>query len=126
MEILAPAGSFEALAAAVNYGADAVYVGGNRFSARKNAQNFTDEALVEAVDFCHVRGTRLYLCCNTLLKESELEDAMTFIRYDYQIGVDAVIVQDLGLLRRLRQELPDLPVHSSTQMTIVNSDGIKT
>ncbi len=126
MEILAPAGSFEALAAAVHYGADAVYVGGNRFSARKNAQNFTDEALVEAVDFCHVRGTRLYLCCNTLLKESELEDAMTFIRYAYTIGVDAVIVQDLGLLRRLRQELPNLPVHSSTQMTIVNSDGIKT
>ncbi len=126
MEILSPAGSLEALTAAVHYGADAVYVGGSRFSARKNAQNFTDKELAEAVDFCHVRGVRLYLCCNTLLKDTELDEAMDFIRYAYQIGVDALIIQDLGLLARVRRALPDMPVHGSTQMTIVNSAGINT
>lgn len=124
MEILSPAGSFAALEAAVHYGADAVYVGGARFSARKNAQNFTDEELMKAVDFCHVRGVKVYLCCNTLMKESELDDAMAFIRYAYEIGVDALIVQDLGLLSRIRQELPEMPVHGSTQMTVTNSDGV--
>lgn len=126
MEILAPAGSFEALQAAVHYGADAVYVGGSRYSARKSAQNFTDEELADAVRFCHVRGVRLYLCCNTLLKESELSAAMAFIRYAYTIGVDALIIQDLGLIRRVRQELPEMPVHASTQMTVVNSAGVET
>ncbi|MBR5235982.1 MAG: U32 family peptidase [Clostridia bacterium] len=125
MEILSPAGSMEALRAAVNHGADAVYVGGSRFSARKNAQNFSDEELREAVDFCHVRGVRLYLCCNTLLKETELSDAMDFIRCAYQIGVDALIVQDFGLAARIRRELPEMPIHASTQMTVVNSEGIR-
>ncbi len=124
MEILSPAGSFEALMAAVNYGADAVYVGGDRYSARKSAQNFTNEELMQAVDYCHLRSSRLYLCCNTLMKESELEGAMEFIRYAYQIGVDALIMQDLGLVHRVRQELPELPIHASTQMTVLNSDGI--
>ncbi|MBQ4518247.1 MAG: U32 family peptidase [Clostridia bacterium] len=124
MEILAPAGSFEALRAAVENGADAVYVGGNRYSARKSAQNFTDEELATAVDYCHLRNSRLYLCCNTLLKETELDEAMAFIRYAYAIGVDALIMQDWGLVRRVRQELPEFPVHASTQMTVTNSDGI--
>ncbi|MBQ2696302.1 MAG: U32 family peptidase [Clostridia bacterium] len=124
MEILSPAGSFEALRAAVNHGADAVYVGGARFSARKNAQNFTDEELLEALDFCHVRGVKVYVCCNTLMKESELSDAMAFIRYLYTIGVDALIIQDLGLLTRVRRELPEMPVHASTQMTVANSQGV--
>lgn len=124
MEILAPAGHFESLRAAVDYGADAVYVGGNHYSARKGAQNFTDEELAAAVDFCHLRGSRLYLCCNTLLKETELNDAMAFIRYAYAIGVDALIIQDWGLVHRVRQELPEFPIHASTQMTIASSDGI--
>lgn len=124
MEILSPAGSFEALCAAVNYGADAVYVGGARFSARKNAQNFSDEELSAAVDFCHTRGAKVYVCCNTLMKETELSDAMAFIRYLYAIGVDALIIQDLGLLSRVRQELPEMPVHASTQMTVTNSQGV--
>ena len=124
MEILSPAGSFEALTAAVNYGADAMYVGGTRFSARRSAQNFSDEELSQAVDFCHVRGARVYVCCNTLLKETEISDAMLFIRYLYEIGVDALIIQDLGLLCRVRQELPDMPVHASTQMTVTNADGV--
>ena len=124
MEILSPAGSVEALKAAVNHGADAVYVGGSRFSARKNAQNFNDDELLEALDFCHVRGTKLYVCCNTLLKETELSEAMAFIRYLYTIGVDALIIQDLGLLSRVRRELPEMPVHASTQMTVVNSRGV--
>ena len=124
MEILSPAGSFEALRAAVNHGADAVYVGGARFSARKNAQKFTEEELLEALDFCHVRGVKVYVCCNTLMKESELSDAMAFIRYLYTIGVDALIIQDLGLLTRVRRELPEMPVHASTQMTVANSQGV--
>lgn len=124
MEILSPAGSFEALSAAVNYGADAVYIGGARFSARKNAQNFSDEELLHAVDFCHTRGVKIYVCCNTLMKETELSDAMGFIWYLYAIGVDALIIQDLGLLSRVRQELPDMPVHASTQMTVTNSQGV--
>lgn len=125
MEILAPAGSFEALRVAVDNGADAVYVGGNRYSARKSAQNFTDEELAAAVDFCHLRNSRLYLCCNTLLKETELDEAMAFIRYAYTIGVDALIMQDWGLVHRVRQELPDMPIHASTQMTVASSDGVK-
>lgn len=124
MEILSPAGSFDALCAAVNHGADAVYVGGTRFSARRGAQNFSDEELAFAVDFCHVRGVKLYVCCNTLMKETELSSAMEFIHYLYAIGVDALIVQDLGLLTRVRRELPDMPVHASTQMTVTNSDGV--
>ena len=124
MEILSPAGSYEALCAAVNYGADAVYVGGTRFSARRGAQNFSDDELVQAVDFCHVRGVKVYVCCNTLMKETELAEAMEFIRYLYVIGVDALIIQDLGLLSRVRRELPDMPVHASTQMTLTNTDGV--
>ena len=124
MEILSPAGSFLALQAAVRYGADAVYVGGARFSARKNAQNFSDDELVRAVDYCHLRGVKLYLCCNTLMKENELDDVMDFVRYAYAIGVDALIVQDLGLISRVRRELPDFPLHASTQMTTVDSFGV--
>jgi len=125
VEVLSPAGSFEALQAAVHSGADAVYVGGARFSARKHAQNFTDDELLQAVDFCHLRGVKLYLCCNTLMKDSELCDVMDFVRYAYKIGVDALIVQDLGLIARIRQELPDFPVHASTQMTAVNAEGVR-
>ncbi|MBE7034517.1 MAG: U32 family peptidase [Ruminococcaceae bacterium] len=126
MEILSPAGNFEALKAAVQYGADAVYVGGSRYSARSSAANFTDAELSEAVDYCHIRGVRLYVCVNTLLLESELSEAMRFVRYAYQIGVDALIIQDLGLMRRIRQELPDFPLHASTQMTVVNHQGVET
>lgn len=125
MEILSPAGSFEALSAAVHYGADAVYAGGSRFNARRHAQNFSDEALEEAVDFCHLHGVKFYLCCNTLVKENEYEEAMQLIRHAYRIGVDALIMQDLGLIERVRQELPDFPIHGSTQMTVVNSGGVK-
>ncbi len=126
MELLSPAGSFESLKAAVNYGADAVYVGGSRYSARSSAQNFNDEELLSAVEYCHLRGVKLYVCTNTLLQESELSQAMDFVRYAYKIGVDALIVQDLGLIRRIRQELPDFPLHGSTQMTVLNHQGVNT
>ena len=126
MEILSPAGSFESLQAAVNYGADAVYVGGSRFSARSSARNFNDEELLEAVEYCHLRGVKLYVCTNTLLQEGELSGVMDFVRYAYKIGVDALIVQDVGLIRRIRQELPDFPLHGSTQMTVLNHQGVNT
>lgn len=126
MEILSPAGSFEALEAAVQFGADAVYVGGSQYSARSSAQNFTEQELAEAVEYCHLHGVKLYVCCNTLLNDYELSGVMAFVRYLYEIGVDALIVQDLGLIRRVRQELPDFPIHGSTQMTVVNHQGVKT
>lgn len=126
VEILAPAGSFECLIAALKSGADAIYVGGNRFGARANANNFTLEELKQAIDLVHLHGKQLYLTVNTLLKEKELREEL----YDYLLplyvhGIDAVIVQDLGVLTYIREQFPDLPIHASTQMTVTNLLGAK-
>lgn len=118
LEVLAPAGSMESLTAAVFAGADAVYLGGTQFSARANAQNFDSGALKEAADFCRVRGVRLYVTVNTLLKDSELPESMRFIEYLCALPVDAVIIQDPGLLQLLRRCAPELEVHASTQMSV--------
>ena len=117
-ELLAPAGNMEALKAAIVNGADAVYVGGKQFSARAFADNFSDEELAEAIRLAHFHGKKLYLAVNTLLADSELPRALEYVAAFYQQGVDAVIVQDMGLLRLIRENMPDLPVHASTQMTI--------
>ncbi len=124
-ELLAPAGSKEALIAAVENGADAVYFGGKAFSARQYASNFTCEELEWAIDYAHVRGVRAYITVNTLIKDSELEEACDYLRFLCNAGADAVIVQDLGVLRLLREQLPEFPVHASTQMTIHNLEGVK-
>lgn len=123
-ELLAPAGSYETLRAVIAAGADAVYVGGGRFGARAYAQNLTEEELSESIDFCHFHGRKLYLTVNTLLKEEELTGGL----YDYLLpyyrrGLDAVIVQDMGVFSFLRREFPDLPLHASTQMTVTGSFG---
>ena len=126
VEILAPAGSMECLKAAIAAGADAVYTGGALFGARAYAHNLTEEELLEAIDYVHLHGRRLYLTVNTLIKDREMEKQM----YDYLVpyyrqGLDAVIVQDIGLFRFIRKHFPDLPIHASTQMTLTGVDGAK-
>ena len=124
LELLAPAGSFESLKAAVTNGADAVYLGGGKFNARVNAGNFTEEDLSKALDYAHERGVRVYITLNTLLKNGELEEALQFAAFAYQQGADAVLVQDPGLLSLIRKNIPHLTLHSSTQMTLTNSSSI--
>ena len=124
-ELLAPAGSMEALRAAVTCGADAVYLGGKRFSARQYAGNFDDREMEEAVDFAHGRGVRIYVAVNTLLHDREIPDAARFLVFLWEIGVDAVLVQDPGLATLAREVVPGLPLHASTQMTIHNSAGVE-
>lgn len=124
MELLAPAGSPEALTAAVQAGADAVYLGFGPLNARRNAKNFTQEELQNAVAYCHLRGVKVYLTLNTLLGNRELALAAQTGAMAADLGIDAVLVQDLGVARLLRQTCPDLPLHASTQMTVHNLDGI--
>ena len=122
-ELLAPAGSFEALRAAVQNGADAVYLGYGDFNARRNAKNFTEEEFRAAVAYCRARDVRVYLTLNTLLFDRELADAARVVALASEIGVDALLVQDLGVLQMARSVAPDLPLHASTQMTVHNTDG---
>lgn len=117
-EILAPAGSMEALKAAVHAGADAVYLGGNRFGARAYADNFDETALIQAIEYAHIYGVKVYLTINTLFRNEEIEELFDYLSPLYQTGLDAVIVQDLGVMYYLHQNFPDLPIHASTQMTI--------
>ena len=113
LELLAPAGSMEALQAAVQNGANAVYLGCGQFNARQSAKNFTPQALTEAVKYCHVRGVAVHLTLNTLVSDKEMPDATALIRHAAQSGVDAFIVQDLGILQLCRQIAPDVPVHGA-------------
>ncbi|MDY3014280.1 MAG: U32 family peptidase [Evtepia sp.] len=124
MELLAPAGSPEALRAAVQAGADAVYLGFGPLNARRNAKNFSREELEEGVSYCHLQGTRVYLTLNTLLTDRELPLAAETAALANEIGVDAILVQDLGVAKLVRETCPDMEVHASTQMTVHNLDGI--
>ena len=125
MELLAPAGTFECVLTAANSGADAVYFAGQQFGARSFAGNLTDEEIYRAADFCHLRGVRTYVTVNTLLYDKEYKDLEKFIRTLTQAGVDAVIVQDLGVLKCVREMSPDIEIHASTQMTVHSADGVK-
>lgn len=122
-ELLAPAGDFECLVAAVRGGADAVYVGGKAFSARAYAKNFDIEEMEKAVSYCHLHGVKLYVTMNIQLYDNELDEALGFARELYRVGVDALIVADLGLIRLIRETLPDFELHASTQMSVHNSLG---
>lgn len=124
VELLAPAGNFECLIAAVQSGADAVYLAGKSFGARSFADNFENEKLAQAVDYCHLRGVKLYVTVNTLVLDSETEELKKYLIFLSEIGVDAIIVQDMGVLELARKIVPDLPVHASTQMTIHNLQGV--
>ena len=125
LELLSPAGSPEAVRAAVQSGADAIYLGYGNFNARRNAVNFDEAALQEAVQYCHLRGVKVYLTLNTLLNDRELTQAAKLVDQVSQMGVDALLVQDLGVARMCRQVAPGLPLHASTQMTIHSLDGAK-
>ena len=122
-ELLSPAGSPEALRAAVQNGADAVYLGWGDFNARRSAKNFSDEEFADALRYCHHRGVRVFLTLNTLLTDRELPRAVEIAARACRLGVDAVLVQDWGLFDLLRQSLPDLPLHASTQMSVFTSGG---
>ena len=124
IELLAPAGSWEALEAAVNAGADAVYMGGKSFGARAYASNFDKEEMAKAVYFAHMHRVRLYITVNTLVDDSELAELADYLLFLNNVGVDGIIVQDLGVIRLARQIVPELPLHASTQMTITNSSGV--
>ena len=123
VEILAPAGSMESLIAAMNKGADAIYLGGNKFSARAYASNFDNDNMIKAVDYAHSYGAKVYVTLNTILKENEIEEAVRYVGFLYEIGVDAIIIQDLGLFKRVKEDYPDFEIHASTQMTIHNGEG---
>ena len=125
MELLSPAGSRAALEAAVQSGADAVYMGFGAFNARRNAKNFTDEEFADAVAYCHLRGVRVFLTLNTLLTDRELPQAAEVLRNASQMGVDAVLVQDWGVLTLAQAVTPDLPIHASTQMSLFTSGGAR-
>ena len=125
MEILSPAGSPEALRAAVCAGADAVYLGFGQFNARRGARNFSRDELASAVSYCHLRGVKAYLTLNTLASDREMAEAVDCAVQASKLGVDAALIQDMGLVRALRQSAPDLPLHASTQMTLHNLDGVK-
>lgn len=123
VEILAPAGSYASFRAAIAAGADAVYAGGSRFGARAFAKNFTVEEMLEAIDYAHLHGRKFYLTVNTLLKDKEITELTDYLLPFYRGGLDAVIVQDMGVLKLIRETFPDLEIHASTQMTITAADG---
>lgn len=123
IELLAPAGNMESLYAAVAAGADAVYLGGSKFSARAYAQNFNDDNMEQAIDYCHLYGVKVYVTVNTLIKENEMSDALSYVQFLYKIGVDALIIQDIGLYSIIKKAMPDFEMHASTQMTIHNGEG---
>ena len=124
-ELLAPAGSLDIFRAVIHAGADAVYVGGDLFGARAYARNFSKEELLEAIDYAHLHGRKVYLTVNTLLKNAELGRLYEYLLPFYRQGLDAVLVQDLGVLQYIRQAFPDLPIHTSTQMTVTGVEGAR-
>lgn len=122
-EILAPAGSFESMKAAVAAGADAVYIGGNKFGARAYADNLDEDRMKEAIDSAHLHGCRIYMTVNTLVKEREMKELYSYLLPYYEQGLDAVIVQDMGVFSFVKRHFPDLDVHASTQMTVTGAPG---
>ncbi len=125
IELLSPAGNFECLKAAVQNGADAVYFGANKFNARVNSTNFNKEELKEAIEYAKLRNVKTHLTLNILIQNDEFKDALELVKYVYELGIDAVIVQDLGLAKEIIKNFPGLEVHSSTQMTTYNLEGVK-
>ena len=124
IELLAPAGTWEALEAAVNAGADAVYMGGKAFGARAYASNFDEEEMARAVYFAHMHRVRIFITVNTLVDDSEMETLANYLMFLNNVGVDGLIVQDVGVIRLCQKICPELPLHASTQMTVTNSGGV--
>lgn len=124
-ELLAPAGNLEIFKGVIESGADAVYVGGSMFGARAYANNFTEEELLEAIDFAHLRGVKVYLTVNTLIKNSEFSKLYDYLLPYYKRGLDAVIVQDIGVVKAIHENFPSMEIHTSTQMTVTGADGVR-
>lgn len=125
VELLAPAGSFECLQAAVQNGCNAVYLGGSMFGARAFANNFDKEEIIQAIHYAHGYGVKVYVTMNTLIYEEEMEEALAYAKFLYEENVDALIIQDLGLFDACHQLYPDFELHASTQMHIHNEAGIR-
>ena len=124
-ELLAPAGSYDVLVSAVNAGSDAVYIAGENYGARAYAKNFTFEEIKKAVNYAHLNGCKVHVTVNTLINNFEIKDVITYLFNLYKIGVDAVIIQDFGLIWILKRFIPDLEVHASTQMGLNNYPSFK-
>lgn len=124
IELLSPAGNFESLKAAVQNGADSVYLGGRLFNARQNCENFDNDLLKKAITYCKLRNVKTNLTLNTLIKNNEFTESIEIAKFAYECGIDAIIVQDIGLAKFLINNIPDLPIHASTQLTAHNLDGV--
>lgn len=124
-ELLSPAGNMECLKAAVNNGADAIYLGGKTFGARAYAGNFSNDELKEAVNYAHLYGVKIYITVNTIIYNTEVDELIKYIEYLYKIGVDALIMQDIGMISLVRKVFPNMEVHASTQCHNHNNEGIK-
>ena len=124
IELLSPAGNFESLKAAIEAGCDAVYLGGTLFGARAFANNFNDEEIVEAINYAHLYGVKVYITTNILIHEHEVKHFLEYIEFLHRNNVDAVIIQDLGMLDLVHKTFPNLEIHASTQMHIHNIDGV--
>lgn len=125
LEILAPAGGMDSVYPAVRTGADAIYIGASRFSARTSAHNFDNEQLRQTVQYCHMNGTAVHLACNTIVHDDEINAALQLIEYACSVGVDALIMQDLGLISLVRKYAPDMPIHGSTQLSVHTKKGVE-
>ena len=125
IELLAPVGSFDSLKAAVQNGADAVYLGGKEFSARASANNFDKEELKKAVEYAHIRGVEVFVTANTLIKQNEVESFLEYAKYLYDIDVDAIILQDIGMAKLIKRHLPDFEIHASTQMVAHSLEDVR-
>ena len=125
LEILAPAGGMDSVYSAVRTGADAIYIGAQQFSARASAHNFDKEQLKEVVRYCHLNGTAVHLACNTIVHDDEINHAMKLVEYACEIGIDALIMQDTGLISLTRKSAPDMPIHGSTQLSVHTAAGVE-
>ena len=123
-ELLAPAGNMATLKAAVQNGADAVYIGGKMYGARAFANNFTLDEIKTALKYCHLYSVKLYVTANTVIFENEIEDFLDYMKFLYDSGVDAVIMQDLGMISLVRKLIPDLEIHASTQINVHNDESL--
>ena len=124
VELLAPAGNYDSFIGAINAGADAVYVGGEKFSARAFADNFDTETLCECIKYAHLFGRKVYLTLNTLIKESDFSEIYEYVMPFYNAGLDGVIIQDLGVLKFLREHFPHMELHASTQMAVTGPEFV--
>ena len=125
MELLAPVGNFECLVAAIEAGCDAVYLGGKLFGARAFSDNFTDDELIKAINYAHLYGVKVYVTVNTLIYEREVDSFLNYVDFLYKNNVDALIIQDIGMMDLVRKLYPNLELHASTQMHIHNIEGVK-